>query len=498
MRYRTRCLKVGLICGAAGLAVQPTVAQIITLGDVINTLVNLDTTVTVLGQNVVGLDAQVQAQASLLTSLNSQVTNNTGSIASLQVDVNALNGQVLGNTTAITALQVDLAANGLRDDGQDSAIAGLTAGLAANTAHDTVQDGQIGSLTAGLAANNLRDDGQDASIAGLATGLAANVSRLDDHDTAIAGLGAGLAANSTRLDGHDADIAGLTTGVAANGSRLDAHDTAIAGLGAGLAANGLRDDGQDAAIAGLTTGLAAAGTRLDGHDTAISGLTAGLAANVARDDEQDARLAYNEATLAQHDTRIAEARQIGTTALASAAQVRDDVEAGRIGLVRTAADGNLAVGAGLGGSAVSFAGTGGDRRLTGVANGVAANDAVTVAQLQASSAAVLAAANDYTDGRLVGLNNSFLSRIAESNQELRTEINAAAASTAALAGLPQAFVPGKGMIAMGIGGKGDQAAIAFGIGKAFNHPNTPVLRAGAAVNTGNGDVTYNAAMGIHF
>ncbi len=238
--------------------------------------------------------------------------------------------------------------------------------------------------------------------------------------------------------------------------------------------------------------------RDDGQDAAIAGLGAGLAANILRDDGQDARLAYNEAALAQHDTRIAEARQIGSAALASAAQVRDDVEAGRIGLVRTAEDGNLTFGAGVGGGAVSFAGTGGDRRLTGIANGVAANDAVSVAQLQASSTAVLAAANDYTDGRIVGLNNSFLSRIAESNQELRTEINAAAASTAALAGLPQAFVPGKGMFAMGMGGKGDQAAIAFGVGKAFNHPNTPVLRAGAAVNTGNGDVTYNAAVGIHF
>jgi autotransporter adhesin len=166
--------------------------------------------------------------------------------------------------------------------------------------------------------------------------------------------------------------------------------------------------------------------------------------------------------------------------------------------VRTEADGSLAIGGGQGGTSVSFAGTAGNRRLSGVANGVALDDAATVGQVQTTAAATLAAAQDYTDGKVVGINNSFLARIAQNNQELRTEINAAAASTAALAGLPQAFVPGKGMFAMGIGGKGDQAAIAFGVGKAFNHPNTPVVRAGAAVNTGNGDVTYNAAVGIHF
>lgn len=368
-------------------------AQLITLGDVITALLDLDSTVTVLGQDVLDLSADLSTQAGLLASVDAQVLNNTGNIANLQVSLGNVSAQVGINTGDIANLQTDLTA--------------LTGQVTTNT-------GDIANLQLGLSANDLRDDAQDTALTSLTVGLAANTAQ---------------------------DVV---------------------------------QDGQ------------------------ITGLTAGLAANTAHDDQQDVRLAYNEATLAQHDVRITEARQIGTTALATANQVRDDIEAGRVGLVRTEADGSLSIGGNQGGSAVSFAGTAGNRRLSGVADGVAANDAATVGQLQTSAAMTLAAAQDYADGKLVGINNSFLARIAENNQELRTEINAAAASTAALAGLPQAFVPGKGMFAMGLGGKGNQAAIAFGVGKAFNHPNTPVVRAGAAVNTGNGDVTYNAAVGIHF
>lgn len=392
---RRRNLK--FLAGLSSLAIlacpQQASAQLLDLGQVIAALLDLDATVTVLGQDVLGLSTTVATQGSLLASVDAQVLGNTNNITNLQVNLGNVSAQVGVNTGDITNLQAG-----------------------------------VGGLTAQVAAN----------------------------------LG---------------DITGLQTGLSGLTGQVTANIGDIANLQLGLGANILRDDDQDAAIGTLSTGLAA---------------------NNLRDDAQDVRLDYHEATLAQHDTRITEARQIGVTALAAATQVRDDVEAGRVGLVRTAADGSLAIGGNLGGRSVSFAGTAGNRRLSGVANGVAADDAATVGQVQTVAAMTLAAAQDYTDGKLVGINNSFLARISENNEELRTEINAAAASTAALAGLPQAFVPGKGMFAMGMGGKGNQAAIAFGVGKAFNHPNVPVVRAGAAVNTGNGDVTYNAAVGIHF
>ena len=64
--------------------------------------------------------------------------------------------------------------------------------------------------------------------------------------------------------------------------------------------------------------------------------------------------------------------------------------------------------------------------------------------------------------------------------------------------MPQAFVPGQGMVSMGVGGRGGEMAVAIGVGKAFDAPHTPVIRAGAALDSKRGQVTYNAGVGFHF
>ena len=84
------------------------------------------------------------------------------------------------------------------------------------------------------------------------------------------------------------------------------------------------------------------------------------------------------------------------------------------------------------------------------------------------------------------------------NRELHRDIDRAGAGSAAIAGLPQAFIPGRGMAAMSVGGRGDQAAIAIGVGKAFSGKYTPVVRAGLAMDLGGGKATYNVAAGFHF
>ena len=101
----------------------------------------------------------------------------------------------------------------------------------------------------------------------------------------------------------------------------------------------------------------------------------------------------------------------------------------------------------VGGTSVSFAGSSGDRRLSGVADGIAANDAATVGQMTAGNAATLAAANNYTDNSLASLTgdiDNLFSALSAQNKDLRSELDAAAAGSAALAGMPQAFVPGTG------------------------------------------------------
>ncbi len=53
-------------------------------------------------------------------------------------------------------------------------------------------------------------------------------------------------------------------------------------------------------------------------------------------------------------------------------------------------------------------------------------------------------------------------------RSVRRDSFAGTASALAAAGLPQAYKAGKGMIAIGGGTYGDQAAVAFGASKAFN------------------------------
>lgn len=78
-----------------------------------------------------------------------------------------------------------------------------------------------------------------------------------------------------------------------------------------------------------------------------------------------------------------------TTTTTTLNQLSTSLQNGTVGLVQQAAPGaDLTVGASTDGAAVDFNGTAGARRLRGVADATAADEAVTLGQLQASSASV--------------------------------------------------------------------------------------------------------------
>jgi len=64
--------------------------------------------------------------------------------------------------------------------------------------------------------------------------------------------------------------------------------------------------------------------------------------------------------------------------------------------------------------------------------------------------------------------------------------------------MPQPMLPGKGMAAVSVGGRGDKVALAIGVGTVLDMPARPVVRAGVAVDANRGRATYNAAVGFHF
>jgi autotransporter adhesin len=112
------------------------------------------------------------------------------------------------------------------------------------------------------------------------------------------------------------------------------------------------------------------------------------------------------------------------------------------------------------------------RRITNVADGTAASDAATFGQLQ-SAFGTLAAGLD------------IVSRRADSGT----------AAAMAIAGLPQAFAPGKGLIGVAIGTWRGEAAYAVGASKVFG--DNVVFKAGASFDShGSGGV--NAGVGWQF
>lgn len=196
------------------------------------------------------------------------------------------------------------------------------------------------------------------------------------------------------------------------------------------------------------------------------------------------------------------------------------------------------------------------RRVVNLSDGVADTDAATVGQVKAGDAATLASANGYTDTREAAIRTDMTAgdaaTLAAANtnaaagdaatltsartyadtgdartltsamayadlgdartlgqanlytdtqlslfrSDFKQRIDSGVAGAAALSGIPQSVIPGKGMIGMAVGGRGD--SVAFAIGGSKVYPSGFAWKAGAAFNGHGGDVTYQAGVGWAF
>jgi len=94
------------------------------------------------------------------------------------------------------------------------------------------------------------------------------------------------------------------------------------------------------------------------------------------------------------------------------------------------------------------------RTISNVSSGIRDNDAVNVSQLNTQVNSALNSANAYTDSLFSGL-NSKLEKIDKQNK-------AGIASAMAMATMPQAYAPGKSMVALGMGSYSSESAISIG------------------------------------
>ena len=180
---------------------------------------------------------------------------------------------------------------------------------------------------------------------------------------------------------------------------------------------------------------------------------------------------------------------------------------------------NVAVGSTQG--AVSVGSAGGERQITNVAGGTQATDAVNVRQLESVKAGSVqydtksdgsvnynsvtlgnntgpttiqnvAPGVAGTDAVNVDQLNSRANQLAADMRGNARDANAGTAGAMAMAGMPQAFIPGKSMFAAGVGGYSGQAALAVGVSKLSDNGRWIVKFSGSANSRGKVGVSAGA------
>ncbi|MCA3803011.1 YadA family autotransporter adhesin, partial [Burkholderia sp.] len=144
---------------------------------------------------------------------------------------------------------------------------------------------------------------------------------------------------------------------------------------------------------------------------------------------------------------------------------------------------SVALGAGSDGSrdnAVSMGAAGRERQIVNVAPGTAGTDAVNVNQLRAMEHGL----------------GSQIAGVRSDMQSLDHRLTAGVAAAMAMAGLPQAYLPGKSMVALGGGAWRGESGVALGLSTVSDNGNW-VLK-GSASSTSRGDLGASVGVGYQW
>ena len=463
-------------------------AQILSLS-IDDALLNLDSRVTLLNGRQTYLDGQLSTVSQAATNAQStaaQATliaaNAAAQAAANLTSLDVARARIDANSADVAILTQRAAASDASTNDNTASIANLQQQAAAGAAADQMHAAAVAGLSSRADAGDGTDQAQNTALAALQSRVAAGEAGGADNSTWVAALDA-------RMDNAEADHAATRQQVGALETQQAEHDAQIASLSQ-------RDAEHDARLSALQDRAADADGQAKQRDQRLTDMQAQAAADHDRVATLDARTSAQQGQIGEH------AQQIAAMSAADAA-FRASIANGEAGMVRRdAASGQIAIAGDMGGGTISVAGTDGNRRVTGVAAGEDDADATNVAQVRAMQARTLETATAHADQAATMMYDAAVGQtqamISANSGVLRKEMRSIAAGSAALAGLPQAIMPGRGMIAAGIGGQDGQMSLAMGVGKSFSGRHAPVLRAGAAMDAGGHRITYNAAVGFHF
>jgi autotransporter adhesin len=435
-----------------------------------------------------------------LEALDKGMAGNTSAIA--QLGTNIANGAfgVVQRTAADGRLVLVALGGTGAAPGKAQQLTNVAGGRLNGSSADAVNGAQ-------LYATNQQVAGNAADITNLSRGISDGTVGLvrqekgspDNGRITIGGMTGGSGINIAGTDG-DRVISGIRNGVAADDA------VTVSQLAAAIttaSVDAVQYDGADHGSVTFNAGGGAAGLR---------NVSAGQLDAASRDAINGAQLYATNQQVAYNETQIMRIegghtgpfRSNNASGSAEPAASGVDAIAGGSGALASgsrstalgagsSATGSNSVALGYGssdggiGNIVSVGSVGGERQVTNVAAGTRSTDAANVGQVSAGLAQNLVLANGYTDKRINALSFDLATA--------RRDADAGTASAMAVAGLPQAFTPGGGMIAGAVGVYGDKTAIAIGASKIFNGGQA-VMKGGATYTETSRGGTFGANVGI--
>ncbi|MDW9232864.1 hemagglutinin family protein (plasmid) [Burkholderia cepacia] len=413
----------------------------VTLTNVADAALTSSSTDAVSGRQLYAADQAISvnagAIASLSTSTNQSVVSLSTGLAGTGNALTALQSGLAAGTIGIVqqaggvgggAITIGAAAGGTALDiaGTSGArqIRNVAAGTDAGDAVNLHQLENVSAAVGAIGANAVSYD--DASHARVTFGSSGTPVTLTNVADAALTASSTDAVSGRQLYAADQAIASLSTSTSTNQSvvslstGLGSTGNALTALQSGLAAGTIGIVQQAGGTGGgaITIGAGTGGTAVDIAGTSgarqiknvAAGTDAGDAVNlhqlenvsaavgaiganaVSYDDASHARVTFGssgtpvtltnvaDAALTASSTDAVSGRQLYATNQ-SVSALAGQLAAGTVGLVQQAGAGKITIGATTGGKTVDVAGTDGARRLTGVAAGLDATDAVNVGQL---------------------------------------------------------------------------------------------------------------------
>ncbi|MDR0184695.1 ESPR-type extended signal peptide-containing protein [Lysobacter arvi] len=362
--------------------------------------------ISTLNTNVSSLDARVTQNTTDLSSLttnvssiDSRVTNVEGSVTNITTQLN--NGEIglVQYDDAAQAVTVAAGKGGASVDFRNAAGASrrLKSVAAGAQDEDAANVGQLKNAMGGTATYDANGaytgpaytvtnaDGSTSQVNGVGDAISNIDGRVYNNTTQLQTIVTQISGGTIGLVQQSAAGANLTVGKDTDGAAVDFGGTAgarkLVNVADGQVAAGSKEAVNGGQLQAVSQSMAAAiggGSQVNADGT-ISAPTF----TVTNADGSTSQVHTMGDAVTQIDSRVTNIDNRITNVEGSVANITTQINNGEVGLVKQdAATKEVTVAKDTGGTSVNVAGTAGNRTVTGVAAGVADNDAVNVGQLK--------------------------------------------------------------------------------------------------------------------